>query len=301
MDDATLAEAVEKSHLFAKLSPRQKTRVISSLQSNGHTVGLLGDGINDAPALRQADVGVSVDTAVDISKETADIVLLEKDLMVLERGVLEGRKTFGNIMKYIKMATSGNFGNIVSIMVASIFLPFLPILPVQLLTQNLLNDLAQIGMSFGNVDDEYLQTPKSWNAKGVNTFMNWLGPLSSIFDIICFLVLWFIMGANSMEKAPLFQAGWFLFGTLSQILIIHMIRTAKRPFIDSRPSRKLWFSTLIVGIIATIISFSHLAIGLGMVPLPLSFLPRLLAIPAGYMISVELVKNLYIKRYRQWI
>lgn len=301
MTDSELAVAIEKSSLFAKLSPQQKTRVISAFQSEGHTVGFLGDGINDAPALRQADVGISVDTAVDIAKETADIVLLEKDLMVLERGVLEGRKTFGNIMKYIKMATSGNFGNIISIIFASLFLPFLPMLPVQLLTQNLLNDFAQIGMPFDKIDKEYLTEPKSWDTGGVRNFMYWLGPVSSIFDILCFLILWFVIGANNMEKAPLFQAGWFIFGTLSQILIIHMIRTAKKPFIKSMSSKELTISTFVVGIIVIIVSFSDLAIGLDMLPLQVSFVPWLILLLIGYMLAVQLIKKIYIKRYNEWI
>ncbi len=301
MSDLELSEAVEECSLFAKLSPHQKTRVISAFQSNGHTVGFLGDGINDAPALRQADVGISVDTAVDIAKETADIVLLEKDLMILERGVLEGRKTFGNIMKYIKMATSGNFGNIISIIFASLFLPFLPMLPVQILTQNLLNDFAQIGMPFDNVDDQYLLKPKSWDTGSVKNFMYWLGPISSIFDILCFLILWFIMGANTIEKSVLFQAGWFIFGTLSQILIIHMIRTSKTPFIESMSSKGLAISTFVVGLVAIVIVFSDLAIGLDMMPLPVRFLPWLGLLLIGYMLVVQLIKKSYIKRYDEWI
>lgn len=301
MTDSELSEAVEECSLFAKLSPQQKTRVISVFQSKGHTVGFLGDGINDAPALRQADVGISVDTAVDIAKETADIILLEKDLMVLERGVLEGRKTFGNIIKYIKMATSGNFGNIISIIFASLFLPFLPMLPIQLLTQNLLNDFAQIGMPFDNVDEKYLIEPKSWNTGSVRNFMHWLGPVSSIFDILCFLILWFVMGGNTIGKAPLFQAGWFIFGTLSQILIIHMIRTSKTPFIESMSSKELTMSTFIVGIIAIVIAFSDLAIGLDMLPLPVRFLPWLVLLLIGYMLAVQLIKKLYIKRYDEWV
>ncbi len=301
MTDFELAIAVEECSLFAKLSPQQKTRVISAFQAEGHTVGFLGDGINDAPALRQADVGISVDTAVDIAKETADIVLLEKDLMVLERGVLEGRRTFGNIMKYIKMASSGNFGNIISIIVASLFLPFLPMLPVQLLTQNLLNDFAQIGMPFDNIDEEYLTEPKSWDTKSVSNFMRWLGPVSSIFDILCFLILWFVIGANTMDKAPLFQAGWFIFGTLSQILIMHMIRTTKTPFIKSMSSKELTMSTFIIATIAIIMVFSDLAIGLDMLPLQVSFIPWLVLLLIGYMLVVQLIKKFYLKRYKEWI
>jgi Mg2+-importing ATPase len=301
MDDEELGKKVETCSLFAKLDPQQKERVIQAFQAKGHTVGFLGDGINDAPALRQADVGISVDSAVDIAKETADIVLLEKDLMVLERGVLEGRKTFGNIMKYMKMATSGNFGNIISVMVASIFLPFLPMKPVHLLTQNLLNDFAQMGMPFDGVDQEYLKEPKSWNLQGIRHFMRWLGPVSTVFDILCYLILWFVMGFNSIGQAAAFQAGWFIFGTLSQIAIIHMIRTGKVPFVESMSSTRLTLSTLLISVIAVVISFSDFAIAFDMLPMPLRFAPWLILLLLAYMLTVQLVKGIYIKRYGEWI
>lgn len=301
MDEEALDSAIAKCNIFAKLSPQQKERIIRAYQAAGHTVGYLGDGINDTLALRQADVGISVNSGVDIAKETADIVLMEKDLMVLERGVLEGRKTFGNIMKYIKMATSGNFGNIFSIIIASIFLPFWPMKPVQLLAQNLLNDGAQIGMPFDNVDAEYLQEPKSWDTGSVRRFMHWLGPVSSVFDILCFLILWFVMGANTPDKASLFQVGWFIFGTLSQVFIIHMIRTSKRPFVDSNASGELFLSTAIIGVLAFCIVLSDFAIGLDMVRLPLVFVPWLILLLAAYMLTVQIVKNIYIKRYGEWI
>ncbi|WP_018659130.1 magnesium-translocating P-type ATPase [Allofustis seminis] len=301
MTDEDLGQAVEKSQLFTKLSPQQKVRVVTAYQRKGHTVGFLGDGINDAPALKQADVGISVDSAVDIAKETADIVLLEKDLMVLDRGVIEGRKTFGNIMKYIKMATSGNYGNIISVILSSIFLPFLPMKPVQLLTQNLLNDFSQLGMPYDNVDADYLKEPKAWDTKSVRHFMHWLGPVSTLFDILCFAILWFVMGANSIEKAANFQVGWFIYGTLSQIVIIHMIRTEKRPFIQSIASKRLIISTVSIGIIAMIIACSQLAIGLDMAILPLHFIPWLILLLLGYMVTVQLIKDLYIKKYGKWI
>ena len=219
MSDAELKEVAQHCNLFSKLSPMQKKRVVKALQEDGHTVGYMGDGINDTPALRQSDVGISVDGAVDIAKETADIILLEKDLMVLEEGVLLGRRTFGNIMKYIKMAASGNFGNMIAVVIASIFLPFLPMLPVHILTQNLLNDFAQMGMAFDHVDDDFIQKPQKWDVKSLKSFMWIMGPLSSVFDILCYIVLWFEFGYHSAAKAAYFQTGWFLFGTLSQIFI----------------------------------------------------------------------------------
>ncbi|HZK39477.1 MAG TPA: magnesium-translocating P-type ATPase [Clostridia bacterium] len=300
MDDTALKEAVNTCDLFAKLSPSQKERVVKAFQSRGHTVGYMGDGINDAPALRQADVGISVDSAVDIAKETADIILLEKDLMVLEEGVIEGRRTFGNIIKYIKMATSGNFGNIISVIAASIFLPFLPMLPVQILTQNLLCDFSQLGMPFDRVDDEYIRKPRKWETKSIKSFIAYMGPLSSIFDIMCFAVLWKIIGGDT-QLAPLFHAGWFVFGTVSQVLVIHMIRTAKIPFLQSRPSLGLLMSTLIVTVVAIAIAFSPLATGIDMMPLPLVFVPWLMLILAAYFLAAQLIKKIYIRQHGEWL
>lgn len=301
MDDDALLAAVGTCDLFAKLSPAQKERVVRAFQAAGHTVGYMGDGINDAPALRQADVGISVDSAVDIAKETADIILLEKDLMVLERGVTEGRRTFGNIMKYIKMAASGNFGNMISVMTASIFLPFLPMLPVQLLTQNLLCDFAQMGMPFDNVDEEYIRKPRRWETKSIKSFMAFMGPLSSIFDILCFIIMWWLIGANRIELAPLFQCGWFVFGTVSQVLVIYTIRTAKIPFLQSRPSRPLLISTLLVAIAALAVGFSRLSIGIDMMSLPSAFAPWLALILIGYFLCAQLTKRFYIRRYGEWL
>lgn len=301
MDDAALGEAIKTCDLFAKLSPDQKERVVRAFQSAGHTVGYMGDGINDAPALRQADVGISVDSAVDIAKETADIILLKKDLMVLEEGVVEGRQTFGNLIKYIKMAASGNFGNIISVIAASIFLPFLPMLPVQILTQNLLCDFSQMGIPFDRVDAGYLLKPRRWDTGSIRTFMVWLGPLSSLFDLLCFAVMWFAVGANRPEQAALFQSGWFVFGTLSQVLVIHMIRTGKIPFLQSRPSLPLFVSTFLVAAVAVVTAFTDVAVGLDMRALPLSFVPWLAAILAGYLICVQLVKKHYIRRFGEWM
>lgn len=301
MSDEKLQEVAKTCNLFSKLSPLQKQRVVQAIQNNGHTVGYMGDGINDTPALRQSDVGISVDSAVDIAKETADIILLKKDLMVLEEGVLAGRKTFGNIMKYIKMAASGNFGNIISVIAASIFLPFLPILPIHILTQNLLNDFAQMGIAFDNVDEDFIQKPQKWNIDSIKSFMWIMGPLSSVFDILCFLALWFLLGYNRNELAPYFQAGWFVFGTLSQILIIHMIRTSKTLFFKSKPASILLLSTVLVAILAVIIGFTPIAIWIDLMPVSLKFIPILLAILALYALSVDVMKKIYKKYIGEWI
>lgn len=274
---------------------------MSAFQTAGHTVGYLGDGINDALALRQADVGISVDNAVDIAKETADIILMKKDLMVLEEGVIEGRRTFGNIIKYIKMAASGNFGNMISVIIASVLLPFLPMLPVQILAQNLLSDFAQMGMPFDNVDKEYLEKPRRWETGSIKSFMAYMGPLSSIFDVMLFAVMWWAIGANTTELSPLFQGGWFVFGTVSQILVIYAIRTAKIPFLQSTPSLPLLLSTSIVVVVALTIGFTDLAIGLDMARLPLAFVPWLVAILAAYVLSAQLIKAVYVRRYGEWM
>ncbi len=301
MDDNALLNAVKTCDLFAKLSPSQKERVVKAFQTAGHTVGYMGDGINDAPPLRQADVGISVDSAVDIAKETADIILLKKDLMVLEEGVIEGRRTFGNIVKYIKMAASGNFGNMISIIAASIFLPFLPMLPVQILTQNLLCDFSQMGIPFDSVDKEYIKKPRKWETRSIRSFMAYMGPLSSIFDLLCFSVMWWAIGADRPDLAPLFQSGWFVFGTVSQVLIIHMIRTAKTPFLENKPSLPLLLSTAIVAVVAIAVGFSGLAVAIDMMPLPISFAPWLALLLLGYCLAVLLIKKHYIKQYTQWL
>ena len=301
MNDEELKEAVRTCSLFSKLSPIQKQRIVNALQQNGHTVGYLGDGINDAPALRQADVGISVDTAVDIAKETANIILLKKDLMVLEQGVIEGRRTFGNVIKYIKMATSGNFGNMFSVLVASIFLPFLPMLPIHILVQNLLCDFSQIGMPFDKVDKEYIKKPRKWETKSIKSFMWFMGPLSSIFDILTFVVLFFVIKANIAELAPLFQAGWFVFGTVSQILVIHMIRTSKIPFIQSSASVPLFITTIGAAAITLFIGFTAIAPAFELTTLPLIFVPYLIILLLAYCLSTQLIKKIYIAKYGEWL
>lgn len=301
MDDKELLQAAGICNLFAKLSPSQKERVVKAFQSAGHTVGYMGDGINDAPPLHQADVGISIDSAVDIAKETADIILLEKDLMVLEEGVIEGRRTFGNIIKYIKMAASGNFGNMISVIVASLLLPFLPMLPVQILTQNLLCDFSQMGIPFDDVDKEYLKKPHKWETKSIKSFMTFFGPLSSIFDILCYAVMWWAIGANKVELSPLFHCGWFVFGTISQVLVIHLIRTEKLPFVQSMPSMPLFLSTFIVAVLALVIGFTGLSVGLDMYRLPVQFVPWLALILIGYLAAVQMMKKVYIHRYKEWM
>lgn len=306
MSDEELKERLPHVDLFAKLSPNQKERVVSLYQELGHTVGFLGDGINDALALKQADVGISVDTAVDIAKETADIILLEKDLMVLEEGVIRGRKTFGNVIKYIKMAVSGNFGNMFAVIGASLFLPFLPMLPVQLLVQNLLNDFSQVGIPFDNVDDEYITKPRKWNTKSILRFTAVFGPLSAIFDFLTFIVMWFIItkahtGVAIETVAPLFQAGWFIFGTLSQITIVHIIRTRKIPFLQSNASRPLIISSIAFAIPAILIAFTPIASALKMTMLPLSYVPWLLLIIELYVLATQLLKYVFIRRYDEWL
>lgn len=301
MDDAALLEAVKACNLFAKLSPAEKERVVKAFQAGGHTVGYMGDGINDAPPLRQADVGISVDSAADIAKETADIILLKKDLMVLEEGVIQGRQTFGNIVKYIKMAASGNFGNMISVIAASIFLPFLPMSPVQILTQNLLCDFSQMGIPFDHVDQEYLQQPRRWETKSIKSFMAIMGPLSSAFDLLCYLIMWHIIGANTPALAPLFQCGWFVFGTVSQVLVIHMIRTARIPFVRSRAAGPLMISTCAVAVTALATAFSGFAVGLDMTALPPAFIPWLVLLLAGYCLATQFLKTAYIKWFGEWL
>ena len=301
LTDDELKIRVKECHLYSKLSPMQKQRIVRIYQENGNTVGYMGDGINDSPPLKQADVGISVDTAVDIAKETADIILLEKDLNVLEEGVINGRKTFTNILKYIMMATSGNFGNMISVVIASIFLPFLPMLPVHILIQNLLNDFAQMGMPFDNVDKEYIERPKSWNTNNIRKFMFAFGGISTILDVLCFLVLWFIFKFNTLEQAALFQSGWFVFGILSQTLIIHMIRTRKLPFIESRSSKQLLISTFTIVAITILIAFTGIATTFDLAILPISYLAWILGLMIVYVIFIQVYKLFYIKKNNNWL
>ena len=301
MNDGQLKNACKKAQIFAKLNPLQKKRIVEAYQELGHVVGYMGDGINDAPPLKQADVGISVDTAVDIAKETADIILLEKDLNVLDEGVKEGRRIFANMNKYLKMALSGNFGNMISVLIASVFLPFLPLKPVHILVQNILNDFAQFGMPYDNVEDEYIEKPMKWNTESLKSFMFYFGLTSTALDILCFLVLWYVFGFNSIDKAEYFQCGWFMFGVISQTLVIHTIRTHKFPFVGSRPGRELILSTLAVVIITLIIGFSNLAYVLDMNPLPYVYALWLTGMMLVYLLLAQIMKTIYIRRFGKWI
>ena len=297
MTDAELATAVELNNVFAKLSPAHKERIVRMLRSNGHVVGFMGDGINDASALRAADIGISVDSAVDIAKEAADIILLEKSLMVLEEGVVEGRKTFANMLKYIKMTASSNSGNVFSVLIASAFLPFLPMLPLQLLVQNLLYDISQIAIPFDNVDKELTQTPQRWNPDDIGRFMVFFGPVSSVFDIATYCLMWFVFKANSPDQQTLFQSGWFVEGLLTQTLIVHMLRTRKIPFLQSRAAVLLTVTTLSIMVVGIFIPMGPLAAYFKMQALPLSYFAFLAAILLGYMSLTQLMKNFYCRRY----
>lgn len=301
MSDEEQKVAVAKATVFSKLTPMQKTHIITLLQEQDNTVGFLGDGINDAAALRQSDIGISVDSAVDIAKESADIILLEKDLMVLEDGVIEGRKTFGNITKYIKMTASSNFGNMFSVMAASAFLPFLPMMPIHLLIQNLLYDVSQTAIPFDRMDVEYLKKPRRWDASDLSRFMMYVGPISSIFDILTYVVMWYAFGCNSVEHQALFQSGWFVEGLLSQTLIVHMIRTRKIPFIQSRSSWQVGCLTAIIIAIGLFIPFSSFGGAIGLQPLPLSYFPWLLGILLSYCVLTQVIKNWYISKFVKWL
>ncbi|MGB9649750.1 MAG: HAD-IC family P-type ATPase [Stellaceae bacterium] len=295
MTDEELAERLESATLCAKVSPAQKARIIEALHLRDHVVGFLGDGINDGPALKSADVGISVDTAVDIAKESADIILLEKSLIVLSEGVLEGRKIFGNIVKYIKMGASSNFGNMLSVLGASIFLPFLPMAPIQVLTNNLLYDFSQTTIPTDNVDDEYIAAPRRWDIGNITKCMLCLGPISSIFDYVTYGMLLSLFAAWS--NPPLFQTGWFVESLLTQTLIIHIIRTAKIPFLQSRASNALIVTTILVAGAGAVLPYSPLGPILGFVPLPEGYWPAVLMIILGYCVLAHLVKSWFVRRW----
>lgn len=297
MDDASLAKAVEHHSLFAKLTPAHKERIVRMLKHNGHVVGFMGDGINDAPALHTADIGISVDTAVDIAKEAADIILLEKSLMVLEAGVMEGRRTFANMLKYIKMTASSNFGNVFSVLVASAFIPFLPMLPMHFLVQNLLYDISQTAIPFDNVDEELVRKPQRWDPADIGRFMVFFGPLSSIFDITTYFVMWFIFGANSVEHQTLFQSGWFIEGLMTQALVVHTIRTRKLPFIQSRPGLPLLIATGLIMCVAIFLPMGPLAHYFKLQALPWNYFPILAMILFSYMALTQWMKRYYTRRF----
>jgi Mg2+-importing ATPase len=301
MTDEDLRNQIDDVSIFAKLSPAQKSRVVKALQAKGHTVGFMGDGINDAAALKDADVGISVDTAVDIAKESADIILLEKDLMVLRKGVIYGRRTFGNIIKYIKMTASSNFGNMFSMLGASAIFPFLPMLPIQILIQNLLYDISQISIPWDRMDAEYIETPRKWDAGGISKFMIFIGPISSIFDYATYALMWYVFKANSPAQQSLFQSGWFIEGLLSQTLIVHMIRTKKIPFIQSWATAPVLALTTAIMAIGIYIPFSGFAGALKMVPLPSAYFPWLIGILLTYCLLTQSIKNWFINKFHQWL
>jgi len=301
ISDEDLTKQIDDIGIFAKLSPAQKSRVVKVLQAKGHTVGFMGDGINDAGALRDADVGISVDTATDIAKESADIILLEKDLMVLRKGVIYGRRTFGNIIKYIKMTASSNFGNMFSMLGASAFLPFLPMLPIQLLVQNLLYDISQISIPWDMMDAEYLEKPRKWEADSIARFMIFIGPISSIFDYVMFAVMYYYFKANTPANQSLFQSGWFIEGLLSQTLIIHMIRTRKIPFIQSWATAPVIALTSAIMVIGIALPFTPFASAFEMVPLPWQYFPILIAVLVAYCALTQVVKMWYIKKFDIWL
>lgn len=301
LSDDELRKDMDLYSVFAKVSPLQKQRIVKILRSKGHTVGFMGDGINDAAAIKEADVGISVDTGADIAKESADIILLEKDLMVLRSGVIYGRRTFGNIVKYIKMTASSNFGNMFSMIGASALLPFLPMLPLQILTQNLLYDVSQSSIPWDTMDKDFLEKPKKWDAGSIKKFMLYIGPLSSIFDYVTFAVLFFIFKANTPEQQGLFQTGWFVEGLLSQTLIVHIIRTKKIPFIQSWAATPVVALTSLIMLIGILIPFTPMALYLKMQSLPLSYFPYLIGILTGYCVLTQLVKQWFIRKFGQWL
>ena len=313
MTDQELAQVVETTTVFAKLSHDQKARIILCLKNNGHKVGYMGDGINDAPSMKVSDVGISVDTAVDIAKETADVILLDKDLMVLEKGLVEGRKVYANMTKYIKMTVSSNFGNIFSLLFASIFLPFLPMAPVHLIVLNLIYDLSCIALPFDNVDKEFLKKPRIWEANSIMRFMAWIGPISSVFDIITYMLLYFLVvpmilghgynhgAADAAAFIMVFQTGWFIESMWSQTMVIHMLRSPKLPFIQSRPAFSVVVTTLAAAFFVTSLPYSPLASILKLSQLNGLYFVLLFAIIVLYMLSVTVVKRIYIKKYKEWL
>ncbi len=300
LSDMALLRLLRSTNVLAKLSPIQKARIVRLLRESGNIVGYMGDGINDAPSLTNAEVGISVDTAVDIAKETADIILLEKDLHVLVDGVVEGRKTFGNLLKYIKMAVSFNFGEVLSVLIASILLPFIPITPIQLLVQSLLYDFGQLSLPLDHVDKEYLEKPRRWNLTSIKNFMLFMGPTSSIFDLLVFSILWYGFKLRAPDVA-LFQTIWFSYGVVSNLVGLHVIRTSKIPFFQSHASKSVYLSSIILSIVALIIPFTFIGNFIGLVALPLNYIALIITIPILYCFLALFVKKLYIKKYGEWI
>jgi len=307
MSDEELSSVVDNITIFARLNPLHKSRVILALRKNGHTVGYMGDGINDAPALKDADVSISVDTAVDIAKESADIILLEKSLTVLKEGIIQGRSVFGNIIKYIKMVASSNFGNMFSVLPASVFLPFLPMLPIHILILNMIYDFSQLSLPWDRMDDEFLRKPQKWDASGLSRFMIYIGPISSVYDLVTYYIMWFVFNGwlrgpgGAFVNAGLFQAGWFVESMMSQTLIIHMIRTRKIPFIQSTAALPVVLVTSAAILTVCLIPFTPLGAWVGFQPLPPTYWPYLAAVIVCYLIQTQLVKMAYIRRFGEWL
>lgn len=301
LPDSGVIRLIKRKHnVFAKLSPIQKARIIRLLKTSGNVVGYMGDGINDTPSLTNSDVGVSVDTAVDIAKETADIILLEKDLNVLLDGVTEGRKTFSNLLKYIKLAVSFNFGEVTSVLIASILLPFFPITPIQLLVQSLLYDIGQLTLPFDNVDVDSLKKPKKWSIRAIRQFMIFMGPLSSAFDLIVFAMLWFVFKLGPADAA-LFQTIWFSYGIVSNLFGMHIIRTSKIPFLQSHASKPVYMSSIIVSLLAILVPFTTLGSAIGLVAIPIKYMALIFLTPVVYCIIAQLAKHKYIQKYGEWL
>ena len=301
LSDKALAIKVEEIDVFARLNPIQKERVVRILKSNGHVVGYMGDGINDAPSLRQSDVGLSVNTATDIAKETSDMILLEKSLDVICDGIIEGRKVYGNIIKYMKMALSADFGDVFSIMIASIFLPFLPLLPIQMLFQDFIYDFSQIGIPYDNVDEEFITFPKKWNTKGIAKFMIVMGITSSIIDVLAFLTFWHLLGYNSIDKESYFQTAWFITSLITELMIIYNVRTSKDIF-NSRPSKVLLSLTLLSSILTIVTPLLlHNVLSFHFEILSIKFYLYLLSLVILYVLIVSVVKRIYIKKNHEWL
>ena len=299
LSDKALSIKVEEIDVFARLNPIQKERVVRILKSNGHVVGYMGDGINDAPSLRQSDVGLSVNTATDIAKETSDMILLEKNLEVIADGIIEGRKVYGNIIKYMKMALSADFGDVFSIMIASIFLPFLPLLPIQMLFQDFIYDFSQIGIPYDNVDEEFITFPKKWNTKGIAKFMIVMGITSSIIDVLAFLTFWHLLGYNSIDKESYFQTAWFITSLITELMIIYNVRTSKDIF-NSRPSKVLLSLTLLSSILTIVTPLLlHNVLSFHFEILSIKFYLYLLSLVILYVLIVSIVKRIYIKKNQE--
>lgn len=310
MSDKELGKVAEAHDVFVKLNPQQKARLTTALRNNGHTVGFLGDGINDAPAMKVADIGISVDTAVDIAKESADVILLEKDLMILEKGLLSGRETFGNIMKYIKATASSNFGNMFSVLVASTFLPFLPMLPLQILFLNLIYDVSCISLPWDRMDKEYLHEPKKWEASSIGKFMVYFGPTSSVFDITTYLLMYFVIcpavvggsyhtltGSQQVLFIALFHAGWFVESLWTQTLVLHALRTPKVPFLQSNATFIMFSITTLGILVGSVLPFTNFGEGLGLLPLPGNYWIWLIVTVIAYLGLVTFMKKIYINKF----